>query len=632
MGQAVAARSSWVRSSRSKHRSQRPEENKREARKARLSWPDICICVALLIATFAVYAPVRSFDFVNYDDPDYVTHNRHVHQGLTGESVVWALTSGDAANWFPVTRLSHLLDYQLFQQDSGAQHLVNIVFHACAALLLFLFLRTATCCLWPSAAIAFLFALHPLHVESVAWISERKDTLSAFFWFLTLWLYVRYTRRPSALRYSLALISFALDLMSKPMAVTLPFVLLLIDYWPLRRKSVWREKAPFFALAAMSAVLTFLVQQRSGAVKSFEYFRLPLRIENALDSYATYLAQTFWPSHLAVFYPFPENIPVWKPALAALLILAISACVWKMRRSLPYLLTGWFWFLITLLPVIGVVQVGAQSHADRYMYLPMTGLLIMLAWGALDLVLRFPRVKLPALLITGAACATCAVAANSQLQTWQNSGTLFEHALAVTHDNYIAEHNLGNYLLDVPGQLPSAILHLHRALEINPSSPQAHSDLGIALAKSGQIDEAIQEFQTALRLDPRAEQPRLNLEAAAEDSYQQGVESMKAKDAAKAIRDFERALRLKPDYAEAWNNLGVAYSTMPGHLPQAIDAFQAAVRINSNYIDAQYNLGAALSQIPGRQHEALGHFEIVERLHPDSEVEHIIQQLRAGSR
>jgi Tfp pilus assembly protein PilF len=606
------------------------KQAEREA-KNRLSRTDLFICIALWIATFAVYAPVRHFGFVNYDDPDYVTRNSHVRQGLTGESIAWAVTSGDAANWFPVTRLSHILDYQFFGSDSGADHLINVAFHAGAVLLLFLFLKIATGCLWPSTAVAFLFALHPLHVESVAWISERKDTLSAFFWFLTLCLYLRYIERPSALRYSFVLIAFCLDLMSKPMAVTLPLVLLLVDYWPLKRKFLWREKVPFFALAAASGLVTFAVQQHSGAVKNFEYFTLPLRIENALNSYAIYLGQTFWPRRLAVFYPFPADIPVWRPLLAAVLMVGISWSVWKFR-SRRYLITGWFWFLITLLPVIGIVQVGTQSHADRYMYLPMTGLLIMLAWGALDAVLRWPKLKPAALLLAGATCAGSAAAASSQLQTWQNSGTLFEHALAVTEDNYVAEHQLGNYLLNVPGQLPSAISHLHKALAINPRSAPAHSDLGIALAKTGQIDEAIQQFHAALHLDPHAEPPRLNLEAAAEECYERGVGHMKLKDAIDAIHDFQTALRLKPDYPEAYNNLGVAYASMPDHLPQAIDAFAAAVRLNPNYVDAQYNLGAALSQIPGRTKEALAHFEIVDRIHPDAAVEDVIRQLRQASR
>ncbi|HZS55358.1 MAG TPA: tetratricopeptide repeat protein [Bryobacteraceae bacterium] len=629
-----------MRSSRSKKKPdvRKPEVGSEITRTARrqFSWVALFICIALVIAVFGVYAPASHFNFVNYDDPDYVTRNPHVSQGLTADSIRWAITSGDAANWFPVTRLSHIFDYQLFDLDSGAHHLMNVAFHACAALLLFLFLERATACRWPSAAVAFLFALHPLHVESVAWIAERKDTLSALFWFLTLWLYVWYAERPGRLRYALVLLSFCLDLMSKPMAVTLPIVLLLLDYWPLKRKGAWLEKVPLFALAAASAVITFAVQQSSGAVKTLATFPLPLRIENALVSYGVYLAKTFWPSRLAVFYPFPADIPIWKPIVAVLVIGAMSLLVWRLRVRQPYLIVGWLWFLITLLPVIGIVQVGVQSRADRYMYLPMTGLLIMLAWGALHLILWKPGLKWAAFALAGIVCAASATAATWQLATWQNSGTLFEHALAVTQRNDIAEHNLGTYLLDVPGQLPTAIAHLQKALEINPASVSAHSDLGIALAKSGHIPEAIREFKTALQLDPSAQQPRQNLEAAraqqqsadsAEAHYNRGVELMKSKNMLEAIQEFAVAISRNPNYAEAHNDLGVAYSSS-GHLSQAITQFEAAVRINPNYVDAQYNLGAALSQIPGRTADAISQFEIVERLRPDPNVEQIIRQLR----
>jgi Flp pilus assembly protein TadD len=587
----------------------------------------VLICVALLLAIASVYWPVGHFDFVNYDDPDYASANPRVAEGLTGESVHWALTSGGAANWFPVTRLSHILDYEFFGRNSAADHLVNVAIHAASAVLLFVFLFTATGCRFPSAAVAFLFALHPLHVESVAWISERKDTLCGLFWFLTLWLYLRYAQRPSSLRYGLVGLSFCLDLMSKPMAVMLPFVLLLMDYWPLKRNLAWREKIPFIALAGISGVITYAVQQHSGAVKALTNFPLSLRLENAANSYAVYLGQTFWPSRLAVFYPFPAEIPVWKPLISVLLLIAVSAFVWKLRATRPYQLAGWLWFLITLLPVIGIVQVGAQSHADRYMYLPMTGLLIMIVWGARDIVYRWRRLKPAVLVVAGAACAACATAARLQVDTWQNSGTLFEHALAVTNQNYVAEHNLGSYLLDVPRQLPAAIAHLRKALEINPDSVQARNDLGIALAKSGQTAQAADQFQAAVALDPHAEQPRHNLEATAEEHFDRGVSAMHSKNTAEAIHEFQLALKLKPDYAEAHNDLGIAYTATSNHSSEAIPEFEAAVHLNPDYVDAQYNLGAALAQVPGREREALAHFKIVEKLHPDPQVEQIIRQL-----
>jgi Flp pilus assembly protein TadD len=577
---------------------------------------------------FWVYWPVGHYDFVNYDDPDYVTANPPVAQGVTADSIRWALTSGDAANWLPLTRLSYLFDRQLFGADSGAEHLVNVFLHACTAILLFLFLRAATNCLWPSVGVAFFFALHPLHVESVAWISERKDVLCAFFFLATLCAYLWYVKRPRAARYGAATVSFALALMSKPMAVTLPFVLLLLDYWPLRRRGSWREKVPFFLLAAVSAAVTLAVQQSSGAVKALANFPLPLRMENAFTSYAVYIGQTFWPARLAVFYPFPADIPVWKPLLGAAVLFAGFGCTWRFRQH-RYVVTGWLWFVITLVPVIGIIQVGAQSHADRYMYLPMTGLLIMLAWGALNCVQRWPRLK-SAVLTLGATCAVaCAVSASVQLRTWRNSGTLFEHALRVTRDNYIAEHNLGSYLLGQPGQLAAAEDHLRKALALNPDSVQARNDLGIALAKDGKEAEAAKEFQSAARLDATAEQPRRNLETAAQDAFARGVSLMKANDVNGAIQAFQAALQANPRYAEAHNDLGMAYTQIAGHLPEAISEFETAIRLKPDYVDAQYNLGAALSQVPGRERESLAHFQIVERLRPDPDVERIIRQLRA---
>ncbi len=340
-----------------------------------------------------MYFQVGAFDFVNYDDPDYVTNNPHVRGGITPDGLAWALTSGDDANWFPLTRISHMLDCQLFGLDSGRHHLTSVLLHALAVLLLFAFLHRATGARWPSAFVAFLFALHPLHVESVAWVSERKDVLCALFWFLALWAWVRFTLKPSRSRYLLAVAAFCLGLMSKPMIVTLPFVLLLLDFWPLRRGLRIREKLPFFALSAASAVVTVLVQKSSGAVETLSTVAPVLRLENAAVSYMVYLAKTFWPSALAVFYPYPANLPAWQPVLAALAILGISAAVWMSCRRHPYLAVGWLWYLGTLVPVIGLVQVGSQARADRYMYVPMVGLAIMLAWGAADVLRQRPAAK-----------------------------------------------------------------------------------------------------------------------------------------------------------------------------------------------------------------------------------------------
>ena len=503
------------------------------------------------------------------------------------------------------------------------------------SILLFAFLTRATHARWPSAFVAFIFALHPLHVESVAWISERKDVLSAFFWSLALWTYVRYAERPAVSRYLLVLVSFCLGLLSKPMIVTLPFVLLLLDFWPLRRlpskktRVVLLEKLPFLVLSTAVAGITYLVQQGSRAVKAFP---LELRIENALVSYVTYILKAFWPTNLAVFYPYPHDISAWKAAFSAIALVIISALVLRSFRTHPYLAVGWFWYLGTLLPVIGIIQVGVQARADRYTYIPMIGLSIMLAWGALDVANRWPQSKLAVTTLAVAASACCAVLAFIQLQYWKNSEALFEHALQVTQRNYVAHHNFGLAIEDLPGRLPEAIAHYHAALQIQPESVEARTDLGSALAKTGHFEQAIAEYETALRIAPDCAICRSNLALAgtqlAGASFEKGVALQKSGHVPEAIAQFEAALRLKPDYAEAHNNLGVALATL-GRTQQAIQEFKAAVQIQPDYADAHLNLGIALSTIPGHAAEAIQQLEAVQRIKPDPEVQRLIQQLRA---
>ena len=559
----------------------------------------------LLVVTFAVYAPVRQFDFVNFDDPDYITSNPHVRNGITPEGIAWALTSGEAANWFPVTRISHMLDCQWFGLDSGWHHLTNVLLHALAAILLFAFLHRATHALWRSGFVALLFALHPLHVESVAWVAERKDVLSAFFWFLALWAWVRYTERPAARRYALALGAFALGLMSKPMIVTLPFVLVLLDLWPLGRGWRLREKIPFFALSAAGAIATFAVQRASGAVQELAAIPIGLRVENAIVTCAIYIAKTIWPSGLAVFYPYPAEWPAWQVAGALVLVAGISIAAWSGLRTRPWFAAGWLWFLGTLLPVIGLVQVGAQARADRYMYVPMVGLGIVLAWGAAELL---PRV--PAFALAAVSCAAFGAVAWGQVQYWRNSETLFRHALAVTSRNYVAEHNLGVALIDSPDGLPEAIAHLQAALRIQPNSVRAHSDLGTAFAKApGRLPEAIAEFQEAARLAPGDPIVRNNLAAALTKSPGR---------AAEGLAGLEAAVSAQPGNAEARNNLGRALEEMPGRLPEAIAQYEAALRLKPDFAEAHTNLGAALAGIPGRLPEAIAHYEAALRLRPDS--------------
>jgi tetratricopeptide (TPR) repeat protein len=632
------------------------------------------IYLGLLVATFAVYAQVHRFDFVNFDDPEYVSANPHVRTGITPANIAWAFTSTEAANWFPLTRLSHILDCQLFGLRSGWHHLVNVLLHALAALLLFAFLNRSTGRRWPSAAVAFLFALHPLHVESVAWVAERKDSLSAFFWSLALWSYVRYVERPRLGRYLLVVLAFGLGLLAKPMIVTLPIVLLLVDVWPLERASGWSwsrmvpllgEKIPLFAMSAAVACATFLVQQAGGAVRSIDTFPLGLRLENALISPVVYIGKLFWPAGLAVFYPYPRAIPVWQAAAAALFIAAISVAAWRSARKYPYLMAGWLWYLVTLGPVIGILQVGAQARADRYTYIPTVGLTIMLGWGAADLLRVAPRARPVAAALAATVGACCVALTWIQIGYWRDSRTLFAHAVAVTEGNYLAHHNLGVALAAEPADLDQAIAEYQAALRIRPDYARAHTDLGSALARlPGRLPDAMAEFRAALAISPDLAIPHNNLGSAlaqagrwseaiseyraalaidpdyldagqnlAEAEYNLGLALAKTDGrASEAIAHLEAALRLRPDFAEAHNNLGVILAQAPGGAGGAIEHFQAALRIDPDYADAHLNLGLALVQTPGRISEAIAHLEAAQRLHPDPGVRRMLEELKAGNK
>ena len=657
--------------SRRKRSVSKAEDVSARKRDAGFDWP---IYLALLIATLSVYGQTGHFDFVNLDDPDYVTGNPHVRAGWTAEGVKWAFTSREAANWFPLTRLSHMLDAQVFGLRSGAHHLVNAGLGALAAMLLFAFLKRATGARWASAFTAGLFVLHPLHVESVAWVAERKDVLSAVFWFLALWAYVQWARGGAREWYGLALAAFCCGWMAKPMIVTLPAVLLLLDAWPLGRLrplgARLTEKIPFFAVSAAGAAVTYAAQRGSGAVRSLAAFPLGLRVEDALVSCFLYVEKTLWPTGLAAFYPYPRAVPIWEAAGAALFLAGVSCWTAREYGRRPYLAVGWCWYLIALLPVIGLVQVGAQARADRYMYVPMVGLSVMAAWGVRDALRAGPRWRVPAGVLAGVALLACGAAAWTQTGYWENSGTLFRHALEVTGENYLAEHNLGVYLLERPDNLADATAHLEQAVRLNPASVRAHSDLGNALsrvphrleeaigeyraalridpdspiphnnlgntlAQDGRLEEAIAEYQTALRLKPDYAEARANL-AVAQDAgpesaarhYNLGVSLSQEGRAAEAVAEFQAALRLKPDYADAENNLGVALGQMPGRSGEAIAHFRAALGLRPDYADAHYNLGIALANRPGGMPEALKHLEAALKLRPDPELRTLVEQLR----
>ena len=428
------------------------------------------IYFALALMTLTVFLQIRNFDFVNYDDYAYVRDNQHVLSGLTADNVIWAFTTGYNANWHPVTWLSLMLDCQLFGPDPGRIHLVNVFLHLANALLLFAILKKITGSLWPSAFVAAVFAVHPMHVESVAWIAERKDVLSTLFLLMTVAAYAGYVKCPSVYRYCATLTMFALGLMAKPMLVTLPFVLLLLDYWPLnrfelfppsdRRKMLYRcaiEKIPFFALAVVSSVVTFMVQRAGGAMADTNVVFWGKRFVNAIISYTQYIGKMFWPENLAVFYPLDAaGIPLWQIVLSGLLLAGMTFLVLYAGRTRKYLPVGWFWFLGTLVPVIGLVQVGSQAYADRYTYIPYVGLFIMIAWGLPELLSKW-RYHRPALSISMIiVLIAMGTAAHRQVSVWKDSLTLFSHALEVTQNNCLVNNNLGTAYADL-GRYPEAI-------------------------------------------------------------------------------------------------------------------------------------------------------------------------------
>ena len=523
------------------------------------------VSLSLIAATLAVFGQIRNHPFLNLDDNAYITENRHVQSGLTLGGVTWAFTATQAGNWHPLTLLSHMLDCQLYGLNPSGHHLTNLVFHIASTLLLFLVLERMTGALWRSAFVAALFALHPIHVESVAWVAERKDVLSTFFWMLTMWTYVHYVERPGFNRYLLVLLSFVLGLLSKPMLVTLPFVLLLVDYWPLGRfqfgrlsgdrkshtfklsdtgdqKSIVlrliREKAPFFVLCAISSIMTIFAQQKAGALASLEITPLGTRIFNALVSYVRYIEKMVWPRHLAVLYPL-ERQPIWEVLGSGLLLVCVSFLVIRVARKLPYLVVGWFWYLGTLIPVIGIVQVGSQALADRYTYVPLIGLFVMVAWSIPDILVgwRFRKVVLS--LSTGLLLLPLMIITNFQVKYWQNNIALFEHTLAVTSNNYIIHNNLGTVLAG-QGKTQEAFAHFAEALRIEPDFAEAHNNLGGFLASQGKIQEAIAHFAEAVRLKSDYAQAHINL----------GMAYLVIGDKNSALGEYKILEKINPDLAK----------------------------------------------------------------------------------
>ena len=592
-------------------------------------FPAWLLAVLLVLATVALYWPAMRCGFINLDDPDCVTENHHIQGGLTWEGVKWAFSDTEQhAYWAPLTWLSHEVACQFFGLNPWGHHLINVLLHAANTALVFLVFRRLTGATWRSLMLAALFGWHPLRVESVAWVTERADVLSTLFWMLALLAYASYAQK-SEVRgqksgtnlpnpksfllvpfYWLSLFFFALGLMSKAMLVTMPFVLLLLDWWPLERLrsgSVWRlvrEKIPFFALASVMSVVTFMAQKQGGAVRSVEYLPLGARVGNALISYCRYLGKMFWPTDLAVFYPHPWYWPLGKVLLAGMILSSISVLLFVKRSRYPYSLMGWLWFVGTLVPVIGLVQVGGQAMADRFTYVPSLGVLILSVWGAYELV-RGWHYRAIAFLVAGSmAIAFCLALTRQQLGYWKDSEILFRHTVEVTKNNYIAYNNIGDALLN-KGQTDEAMRQFQEAIRINPDDAEAHYNLGVALFKKNQPGEAVSQFQEAIRIKPNYAQARNNLGTALVSQGQTD----------NAVSQFQEALRLNPDYAEAHYNLGVALFNQ-GQAGNAVSQFQEAIRLKPDYAEAHYNLGVVLLK-QGQTDGAISQFQEAIRLKPD---------------
>lgn len=528
--------------------------------------PILWISLGLILANLIIYAQVWHYDFVNFDDDDYIYLNPKVTAGLTWSGLLWGLTTQHQANWHPLTWLSHMLDAQLYGLNAGGHHATSVLLHIMNSLMLFWLLHRMTTDLHRSAFVAALFAVHPLHVESVAWVAERKDVLSTFILMLTIWAYLAHVRERGLGKYVLIVLFFALGLMAKSMLVTLPFVLLLLDFWPLGRITIGtdargnseagqgrvllqlvREKIPLFVLTIGSSVITFIVQQRGQAVTSFDSLPINVRVANALISYVEYIAKFFWPTRLAALYPYSSQRSIsW--GFAFFILFALSVLAIAVARRYRYIPVGWFWFLGTLVPVIGLVQVGSQSMADRYTYIPLIGLSLIVAWGGPDLLARLPYRKPILVVVSGLAISSCVIVASFQVQYWKNTLVLWGRALEVTRNNYMAHHGLAAEL-GLLGRNEEAIAHLQEALRIKPNFTYAQYNLGIEFVHLGKLDEASTHFSEAIRLDP--------------------------------------------SYASAHNNLGNIFFTK-GRLSEAAAEYSEALRLMPDYIDARSNLASVL--------------------------------------
>jgi tetratricopeptide (TPR) repeat protein len=581
----------------------------------------LLICLALVLVTLAVFYQVRSFGFINLDDHDYVSENSNIQAGFTLQSVKWAFTTIHTGYWHALTWFSYMLDWQLFGLNAAGYHITNLIFHIANTLLLFLVLKRMTNAIWQSAFVAALFALHPLHVESVAWIAERKDVLSTFFLLLAIWAYVRYVKNPKLKWYLISLVLFALGLMAKPMLVTLPFVLLLLDYWPLNRisrinwQTIYRlilEKVPFIFLAAVLSVVTFIAQQSSMAVASLNMIPIRFRICNALISYLEYIGKMFWPTQLAFFYPYPvENASILFTVTSAVLLIAATIFVLRFAKKHRYLLTGWFWYIVTLLPVIGLVQVGSQAMADRYTYVSLIGLFIIIAWSMPELLDKLPYRKIVLVTSSFIVLSVFTVLSYFQLSYWKDNITLCRHALEVTKDNYMAHFVMTDMLFE-QNRTEEALQHIYETVRINPDYVPAINSLGVALGRKGKIDEAIGYYKKAIEINPRFVETHLNLASAleAKGRFTEALEQYRA----------ALALSAMPDDPDILNRLGCALANS-GELDEAVSFYNKALRKAPDSISIHLNLGFALTA-GGKLDQAVKEYEKILLAHPDNAVAH----------
>jgi Flp pilus assembly protein TadD len=525
------------------------------------------VSAGLVLLILATFEPLRHNEFIIYDDYDYITENPHIQSGFTRDSIIWAFTSGYASNWHPLTWLSHMVDIELFELNPLGHHLHNLLLHIASTILLFWLLHNMTGAVWRSAFVAMAFGIHPLHVESVAWAAERKDVLSMLFFMLTVAAYLYYVRQGGKGRYLLVMLCFALSLMAKPMLVTLPLVLLLLDFWPLGRVQKFTnkpagknrpmpalrlitEKVPLLMLTTASCIVTYLVQKASGSVNPLDFHT---RVLNALVSYTAYIGKIFWPHNLAVLYPYPgQTYSVWLSAAALILLLIFSGFALHYHTRRPYFITGWFWYVVTLIPVIGLIQVGNQAMADRYTYLPSIGVFLIISWTAARFSAKWRYQKILMGTLSGLLALAMVIGTRTQLAYWKDSAALFEHTLVVTNNNYIA-HSIFGKVLEKQGRLDEAVVHINKSLQIWPDFPDANINMASILIKRKQFDDAMVYLHKTMEITP--DNPRVY--------YYMGSLFQAQRKSDEAIHAYERTLQLKPNYTAALNNLAWLLAATP---------------------------------------------------------------------